>query len=91
EVENDYILDHLQTNYPDRVFQPNTSFLPVFTENLKEFAEFLDVRPGDVMQHGYHDSEDIEIFGVDLCKALPVTDFVVRNFFPRIMASGLVL
>lgn len=91
EVENDYILDHLQTNYPDRVFQPNTSFLPVFRENLKEFAEFLDVRPGDVMQHGYHDSEDIEIFGVDLCKALPVTDFVVRNFFPRIMASGLVL
>jgi SAM-dependent methyltransferase len=90
-VDDDYILRHLQQNYPDREFRPQTSFLPVFEENLRDKKEMLQVRPGDVTAIGYADSQPIELFGVDFCKALPVTDFTVRAFFPHLMTGALVL
>jgi glycosyltransferase involved in cell wall biosynthesis/SAM-dependent methyltransferase len=90
-VDDDYILDHLQQNFPGRRFQTGGSFLPVFREQVSDFAELLDVRPGDVTRTGYRDLENIEILGVDICKALPVTDFVVRGFFPRLRLNSLVI
>lgn len=91
QIDDDYILGHLQKNYPERDFIGQKSFLEVFNDNLSEHSELLDVRPGDVMLSGYSDTEDIEILGVDLCKALPVTDYVVRTFFPRLLDNALVI
>ncbi|MEX0875964.1 MAG: glycosyltransferase, partial [Phycisphaerales bacterium] len=91
EIDDDYILGHLKKNYPSHDFENGGSFLEVFSENLKEHAAVLDIRPGDVMLSGYPDSQAIEILGVDLCKALPVTDFVVREFFPRLLDRALVI
>ena len=90
-IDDDYILGHLQKNYPSRDFNGESSFLGVFEDNLREYSAMLDVRPGDVMLSGYHDTEDIEILGVDLCKALPVTDYVVRTFFPRLLDNALII
>ena len=90
-IDDDYILGHLQKNYPNRDFVGQSSFLGVFEDNLREYSHMLDIRPGDVMQSGYTDTEDIEILGVDLCKALPVTDYVVRTFFPRLLDDALVI
>lgn len=90
-IDDDYILGHLRKNYPGRDFDGESSFLGVFEDNLAEHKHLLDVRPGDVMRSGYHDAEEIEILGVDLCKALPVTDYVVRTFFPRLLADALVI
>lgn len=91
QIDDDYILGHLQKNYPNHDFSTQRSFLGVFEDNLSAHEEMLDVRPGDVMLSGYQDDEDIEILGVDLCKALPVTDYVVRTFFPRLMTDALVI
>jgi glycosyltransferase involved in cell wall biosynthesis/SAM-dependent methyltransferase len=90
-IDDDYILGHLRKNYPGRDFDGEPSFLGVFEDNLREHTHLLDVRPGDVMRSGYDDTEDIEILGVDLCKALPVTDYVVRTFFPRLLDNALVI
>jgi hypothetical protein len=90
-IDDNYILEHLERNYPDRDFRGQKSFLPVFKSNLASNARLLDVRHGDVTQAGYPDAEPIEVFGVDLCKALVVTDFVVREFFPRLLPGALVL
>ena len=91
EIDDDYILEHLQRNYPKHDFSDEKSFLGVFNENMRQYAHMLDVRPGDVMAWGYPDEEPIEILGIDLCKALPVTDFVVRAFFPRLIEGALVI
>lgn len=91
EIDDSYILEHLKKNYPRHDFSAQGSFLSVFNDNMSEHASMLDVRPGDVMLSGYPDPEPIEILGVDLCKALPVTDFVVREFFPRLMDNALVI
>lgn len=91
EIDDDYILGHLKRNYPDRDFDGQKQFLNVFEDNLQAHRDLLDVRPGDVMQSGYRDEMDIEILGVDLCKALPVTDYVVRTFFPRLLENALVI
>ena len=90
-IDDDYILRHLRQRYPHREFQPQGSFLPVFEENLSAQRALLQVRAGDVTQIGYPDGEPIELFGVDFCKALKVTDFVVRNFFTRLMTGSLVI
>jgi len=91
EIDDDYILEHLKKNYPKHDFAAQRSFLPVFRENMKTHANMLDVRPGDVIGTGYSDELPIEILGIDLCKALPVTDFVVREFFPRLLDNALVI
>lgn len=91
EIDDDYILEHLQRNYPKHDFSNEKSFLGVFNENMRQYAHMLDVRPGDVMASGYPDEEAIEVLGIDLCKALPVTDFVVREFFPRLIEGALVI
>ncbi len=91
QIDDDYILGHLRKNYPGRDFSGQASFLGVFEDNLREYHEMLDVRPGDVMLAGYNDPDPIEILGVDLCKALPVTDYVVRTFFPRLLDNALVI
>ena len=91
KIDDDYILDHLKRNYPGRSFQPGGSFLPVFSENMKKYKDLLLVRSGDVIDAGYPDESDIEVFGVAICKAPVVTDFVVREFFPRLMPGALVI
>lgn len=91
EIDDDYILGHLKENYPDRDFDGQNSFLGVFEDNLRDHVQLLDIRPGDVMLSGYRDESPIEILGVDLCKALPVTDYVVRTFFPRLLDRALVI
>lgn len=91
EIDDDYILEHLCKNYPARSFEGKNSFLDIFRENLAHHAALLDVRPGDVTKIGYTDQQPIEVLGVDLCKALPVTDFVVREFFPRLLPQALVI
>jgi hypothetical protein len=91
QIDDDYILEHLQKNYPERNFNGQTRFLDVFRENLADNSEFLDVRPGDVTRVGYPDKEPIEVLGVDLCKALSITDFVVREFFPRLLPGSIVI
>ncbi|CAN0592080.1 unnamed protein product, partial [Laminaria digitata] len=90
-VDDDYILGHLKKNYPQRDFDGQKSFLAVFEDNLSAHSDLLDIRPGDVMLSGYRDETPIEILGVDLCKALPVTDYVVRTFFPRLLDNALVI
>lgn len=91
KIDDDYILEHLERNYPKHDFSKDKSFLKVFEDNMREFAHMLDVRPGDVIEAGYQDDTPIEILGVDLCKALPVTDFVVREFFPRLILGARVI
>ncbi len=90
-IDDDYILEHLERNYPKLDFSGKKSFLGVFNENMRQYAHMLDVRPGDVMAWGYPDEEPIEILGIDLCKALPVTDFVIREFFPKLIEGALVI
>lgn len=91
EVDDDYILGHLKKNYPGRSFDAGNGFLDVFNDNLRAYEDMLDVRPGDVMTTGYRDEDPIELLGVDLCKAPEITDFVVRDFFPRLLADALVI
>ena len=91
QIDDDYILEHLRKNYPRREFDKGGSFQPLFEELLSEHKNWLDVRPGDVTSHGYPDDEPIEILGLDLCKALFVTDHVLRAFFPRLLPGALVI
>lgn len=91
QIDDDYILEHLERNYPKHDFSQDKSFLKVFNDNLREYDSMLDVRPGDVIETGYQDEAPIEVLGVDLCKALPVTDFVIREFFPRLIPGARVI
>ena len=91
QIDAPYILDHLREQHPDIPVEEGGAFRHVFEHNTNAFKDMIDLRPGDVMAAGYKDDEGIEVLGVDLCKALPVTDFVVREFFPRLTPGALVM
>jgi glycosyltransferase involved in cell wall biosynthesis/SAM-dependent methyltransferase len=90
-IDDDYILRHLRDNYPEQTFKAEGSFQEVFERNLANASSMLQVRPGDVTRIGYNDRQPIEVFGVDFCKALFVTDFAVRAFFTRLVTGALVI
>jgi hypothetical protein len=90
-VEDGYIREHLEREYPNKDFSKTNSFLDVFKKNVEGFEHLIDVRPGNIMSYGYPDRADIEVLGVDCCKALPITDFVIREFFTRLIKGGIVL
>lgn len=90
-IDDSYILGHLRQHYPSRELMTGGSFLEIFTDNLREHAAMLDVRAGDVMAIGYPDAAPIAVLGLDLCKALPITDHVLRRFFPRLVPDALVI
>lgn len=90
-IEDGYIVDHLNQEFPEKTFEIGGSFEGVFREKTEQISRYLEVFPGDVTKSGYPFEEDIEVLGVDLCKALPVTDFVIRTFFPRLMEGALVI
>ena len=85
------VLEHLRRDYPDRRFAMASSFLDRFRENLAEHAGLLDVRRGDITGTGYPDSEPIEVLCLDLCENLAVTDYMVRNFYTRLLPQALVI
>ena len=91
QIDEDYILEHLQNNFPDKHFEVGGSFEPIFSELNARHDRYLEVFSGDVIAAGYPFERDIEVLGVDLCKALPVTDFVLRTFYPRVIEGGLVI
>lgn len=90
-IDEDYILAHLKANFSHRHFETGGSFEPVFRNLMAEYSNYLDVYAGDVITTEYDFSEDIEVLGVDLCKALPVTDYVVRTMFPRVIKGGQII
>ena len=91
EMNAEYILEHIERNYPEHDCSENPSYLGVFNKNMQAYTDMLDVRPGDVIKARYSDDSDIEILGITMCKALPITDFVVREFFPRLLEGALVI
>lgn len=91
QIDDDYILDHLRRNSPEKPANLAGDFETAFHDQMEQFTQYFDVFPGDVMKSVSSFDRPIEILGVDLCKALPVTDYVIRNFFPRIISGGLVI
>ncbi|MEM1276246.1 MAG: hypothetical protein AAGH74_06960 [Pseudomonadota bacterium] len=90
-IDIDYILEDLEKNYPDREFAMDESFQAVFEDNLSEHQGMIDLKPGDVTKYTHPKDKPIEILGIDLCKALPITDHVVRSFFPSLIEDALVI
>jgi len=62
------------------------SFESRFRENIKPFADLVAVHPGNVMKAPVPD-KPIEILFIDLAKHWTVNDYVVRAFFPRLVAG----
>jgi len=81
EINEEYILGHLKEKYPDREFTMGGTFEHVFRANLGECESLLDVRS----------AQPIEVLGVDLCKAINITDSVVREFFPRLLPQAFII
>jgi len=61
-----------------------TSFLPIYEQNISGIADLVKVNAGDVMEADLP-REPIEILFIDLAKHWTVNDYVVKNFFGRLI------
>ena len=62
------------------------SFESRFRENIATFSDLVAVHPGNVMKAPVPDAP-IEILFIDLAKHWTVNDYVVRAFFPKLVAG----
>jgi hypothetical protein len=62
------------------------SFESLFRENISPVADLVAVHPGNVTKAPVPDAP-IEILFIDLAKHWTVSDYVVRAFFPRLVAG----
>jgi hypothetical protein len=60
------------------------STVGVYTGNLGPLARNVRIHPGDILQERWS-GRPIEILFIDICKALPVWQHVLRIFFPSLI------
>lgn len=63
------------------------SFRSIYEENIAEHRDFVSINAGDVTT-AHWSGQPIEILFVDVLKAVPTIDPVVRTFFSRLQAGG---
>lgn len=76
----------LGTKYPEDFPSGSTRFRHIFEKNLARYLHRLQIHEGDIMRTGKF-PEPIEFLGLDCCKSLEITDYVVRNFFEALIAG----
>jgi hypothetical protein len=77
-----FLLDYFMlVDIPDDMgLDEGDSFRPVFDRHLAGYEQFLDVREGNILEHGWS-GEPIEIAFLDVLKSWPINDFVLEEFF----------
>lgn len=75
----------------DRIYAEGDDILPIFKERLRPLLSLVDIHAGDIRQEKWTSEQPIEILGVDLCKHISITDYVIREFFTRLQPGSLVL
>lgn len=68
----------------------DASFRPDFECNIAPWAKYIDVREGDAVQLGWT-GEPIEVLFIDLAKTWELNDFVIEQFFSRLIPGHSVI
>ena len=64
----------------------DTSFEPIYRKNIADVAHVVDVHCGDVTKSG-PSPRPIELLFIDCAKHWTVNDYMVRSFFPHLVAG----
>lgn len=63
-----------------------TSFEPIYRENINEIRSLVDINVGNVMKQSKFEAP-IEILFIDIAKWWNVNDFMVKNFFTNLIPN----
>lgn len=78
-----YLVDFIRTQFGEAV-EMGQSFEPIFRHTTAEFAGFIDVHAGDLLEQSWPAEVPIEILFVDVAKTLALSGKVLTEFFPRL-------
>lgn len=73
-----------QRNNVKVVAEPGDTFEPALRANVQPVEDVVDLRVGDILETGPVD-HPIEILFLDVLKMTEIADFVVREYFPRLI------
>jgi glycosyltransferase involved in cell wall biosynthesis/SAM-dependent methyltransferase len=86
KIDAPYIMRWLRNIYGEALVPDTmTDFRCFFEKNMKSYSNNIRLHPGDIIEIGYPHKQPIEVLGLDCCKALEVTDSVIRDFFPYLV------
>jgi hypothetical protein len=72
--------------FEDEGLRGGDSFRPVFDANTVQVADLLRVHEGDLLANGWS-GDPIELLFVDFSKTWDLNDFIVKEFFPSLIAG----
>jgi hypothetical protein len=75
-----YFPDFEKRVLPDKRLNEGDSLLPIFLENTKTYRDYIEVTPGDILQHKWT-GDPIEILFIDLAKSQEINEHLVKEFF----------
>jgi hypothetical protein len=77
--------DYAKKDYfPDPGYEIGSSTLDVFERNVAPWRTAIEVFRGDILDFPW-DGRPVELLFVDLSKESPINDFLVHNFFGRLI------
>src|SRR5271170_4604430 len=79
-----YLVDFIRTQFGEAV-DMGQSFEPIFRRATAEFAGFIDVHAGDLLEQSWPSEVPIEMLFVDVAKTLALSGKVLTEFFARLI------
>jgi len=79
-----YLVDFIRTQFGDAI-APGESFAAIFRRSTEQFADFIDVHSGDLLQQSWPGQLPIEILFVDIAKTLALSGKVLTEFFSHLI------
>ena len=61
------------------------SFEAIYREAIKDFADFIDVHPGDITKEVWNAEDKIDVLFIDLAKSPEIQGHVLEQFLPALV------
>jgi len=83
-ADEPYLVDFIRTQFGEAI-EPGQSFAEIFYRSTAEFADFIEVHAGDLLEQSWPSGSPIEILFVDVAKTLALSGKVLTGFFSHLI------
>jgi predicted O-methyltransferase YrrM len=85
-----FVSDHFVGQFIDG-YPEGSSTRPYYDGVIKDVASEVAVHEGDITTFAWTSDNEIEILFIDVAKSWETNDFILHNFFPRLMPGASVI
>ncbi|WP_262692937.1 hypothetical protein [Kordiimonas aestuarii] len=92
-ADEPYLREYLQDHFPDSTIDVSKtfSFRHLYDRQVAPVKDYVTTIEGSLLAQSWDTAKPIDVLFVDVCKTLPLNQFVLEHFFPALIPGRSVL